>query len=226
VEPTDIFKLLKFWRIIKTFKSGGLRVKAKGIAGVFALGFSAVSYFLYGDITAEALDLTPQDRPVLEACLSNHKQLGMSFQGRISNAAGCGCTAKLVTSTIAAEHLDSWAQAHALMLHNYQEEWSVSSEVQQKAFEANKKQMFSALQKKSNIPATQFSAMVDDIHKFDDICEDEATYEEASIGQLAALRPIGFEAQLAEAQLTRGENTQIVEIQLRGARAPIKTASK
>jgi len=55
-----------------------------------------------------------------------------------------------VTSTIAAEHLDSWAQAHALMLHNYQEEWSVSSQAQQKAFEANKKHMFSALQKKSN----------------------------------------------------------------------------
>ena len=120
MEFDDIFKVLKFWRIfknLKNFKSGGLRVKFKSIATVFALGFSGITYLFYGDIGVEALELTPQDQPILEACLSNHKSLNMSFQGRISNQAGCGCTAKMVTASVEEDYYNQWAQAHACLLY-------------------------------------------------------------------------------------------------------------
>ena len=72
MEFDDIFKVLKFWRIfknLKNFKSGGLRVKFKSIATVFALGFSGITYLFYGDIGVEALELTPQDQPILDCLL-------------------------------------------------------------------------------------------------------------------------------------------------------------
>lgn len=229
MEFDDIFKVLKFWRLfknLKNFKSGGFRVKFKAIGMVFALIFSGVSYLFYGEIGAEALELTPLDKPVLEACLSNHKSLNMSFQGRISNQAGCGCTAKMVTSTIEEEHFNTWAKAHALMLHNYQEEWSVTSEAQQKQFEKNKNLMFSALQKKSSMEPKLYSEMVEKLQEIDEICENEETYSEQGIVKLASLRPISYEAQFANQALAQTPEGDVVEIRLRGARAPIKTASK
>jgi len=180
----------------------------------------------FGDIGVEALELTPQDQPVLEACLVNHQSLNMSFQGRISNEAGCGCTAKMVTSTVEQEHLNLWAKAHALMLHNYQEAWAVETEAQKKQFEKNKDMMFSALQEKSNMAPKLYSEMVEALHEIDDVCDNEATYEEAAIVKIAALRPLGYEVQFASQAIETSESGEVVEIQLRGARAPIKTASK
>ena len=229
MEIDDIFKLFKFWRVfksLKNFRAGGFRVKLKAVGMVFALMISGVSYLFYGDIGAEALELTPQDKPVLEACLSNHDSLNMSFQGRISNQAGCGCTAKMVTASIEAQHYDVWATAHALMLHNYQEARSVTSEAQQKQFEKNKKLMFSSLQKKSNMPQKLYSEMVDKLEEIDDICETEETYSEQGIVKIASLRPIGYDTQFANQALAQSPEGDAVEIRLRGARAPIKTASK
>jgi len=150
----------------------------------------------------------------------------MSFQGRISNEAGCGCTAKMVTSSVEEEHLNLWAQAHALMLHNYKEAWSVETETQQKQFEKNKSLMFSALQKKSNMGPKLYSEMVEKLHEIDDVCDNEATYEEASIVQIAALRPIGYAAQFASHSIEISPEGAVLAIELRGAKAPIKTASK
>lgn len=229
MEFEDIKHLLKFWRVfknLKNFKSGGLRVKFKSIATVFALGISGITYLFYGDIGVEALELKPQDYPVLEACLDNHKRLDMSFQGRITNEAGCGCTAKMVTASIEQEHLNVWAQAHALLLHNYEEEWSVTTEAQAKVFEANKKRMFSALQNKSDMPVKLYSEMIERLEEIDNVCDSEQTYEEASIVQIAALRPIGFVDE-ATVQFASGlQDVDGVEIKLRGAQEPIRTASK
>ena len=228
MEFDDIFKVLKFWRIfknLKNFKSGGLRVKFKSIATVFALGFSGITYLFYGDIGVEALELTPQDQPILEACLSNHKSLNMSFQGRISNQAGCGCTAKMVTASVEEDYYNQWAQAHALMLYNYQEEWNVTTEGQQKQFEATKSQMFSALQEKSNMPPKRFSNMIDALHEIDNVCDLEDTYSEDLIHQVASLRPIGYDTQFAS-QPFETTSDAVVEIRLRGAQAPIRSASK
>ena len=228
MEFDDIFKVLKFWRIfknLKNFKSGGLRVKFKSIATVFALGFSGITYLFYGDIGVEALELTPQDQPILEACLSNHKSLNMSFQGRISNQAGCGCTAKMVTASVEEDYYNQWAQAHALMLYNYQEEWNVTTEGQQKQFEATKSQMFSALQEKSNMPPKRFSNMIDELHEIDNVCDREETYSEDTIRQVASLRPIGYDTQFAS-QPFETTSDAVVEIRLRGAQAPIRSASK
>ena len=228
MEFDDIFKVLKFWRIfknLKNFKSGGLRVKFKSIATVFALGFSGITYLFYGDIGVEALELTPQDQPILEACLSNHKSLNMSFQGRISNQAGCGCTAKMVTASVEEDYYNQWAQAHALMLYNYQEEWNVTTEGQQKQFEATKSQMFSALQEKSNMPPKRFSNMIDELHEIDNVCDREETYSEDSIHQVASLRPIGYDIQFVS-QPFETTSDAVVEIRLRGAQAPIRSASK
>jgi len=229
VEFEDTIKLLKFWKIfksLKNFKSGGLRVKFKAIATVFALGFSGVSYLFYGSIGVEALELTAHDQPVLEACLVNHKRMDMSFEGRISNKAGCGCTAKMVTASVEQEHLNLWAQAHALMLHNYQEAWSVQTEAQKKQFEKNKDMMFSALQEKSEMPPKLYSEMIENLHEIDDVCDSETTYEEASIAQIAALRPIGYEAQFASQSIETTPDSAVMTIQLRGAQAPMATASK
>jgi len=229
VELEDVIKLLKFWRVfknLKNFKSGGLRGMFKGVAMLFALGFSAISYLFFGDIGVEALELTPQDEPVLEACLANHKRLNMSFEGRISNAAGCGCTAKMVTASVEQEHFNLWAQAHALMLHNYQEAWGVTTETQQKQFEKNKMTMFSALQKKSDIAPKLYSEMVEKLHEIDEICDSESTYDEAAIVKIAALRPIGYQVQFANQAIETSQAGEVVGIQLRGARATIKTASK
>ena len=228
MEFDDIFKVLKFWRIfknLKNFKSGGLRVKFKSIATVFALGFSGITYLFYGDIGVEALELTPQDQPILEACLSNHKSLNMSFQGRISNQAGCGCTAKMVTASVEEDYYNQWAQAHALMLYNYQEEWNVTTEGQQKQFEATKSQMFSALQEKSNMPPKRFSNMIDELHEIDNVCDREETYSEDSIHQVASLRPIGYDIQFVS-QPFETTSDAVVEIRLRGAQAPIRSVSK
>ena len=229
MEFDDIFKVLKFWRVfkgLKNFRSGGLRVKFKAIGTVFALVISGLSYLFYGEIGAEALELTPQDEPVLQACLSNHKSMDLHFQGRISNAAGCGCTAKMVTASLEEEYFNTWAQAHALMLHNYQEAWSVTSEAQQKQFEKNKKLMFSALQKKSNMSPKLYSDMIKSLEEVDGICDTEETYSEQAIVKIASLRPIGYEVQLANQALAQTPQGDVVEIRLRGANGPIKTASK
>lgn len=229
MEFDDIFKILKFWRIfknLKNFKSGGLRVKFKSVATVFALGISGVTYLFYGDIGAEALELMPQDKPVFEACLDNHKRLNMSFQGRISNEAGCGCTAKMVTASVEQDYLNVWAKAHALLLHNYEEEWSVTNEAQAKVLEANKKQMFSALQSKSDMPPKLYSEMIDHLEEIDTVCDSEETYTEANILSVAALRPIGYEDTTTAQFASSMAGVDGVKIKLRGAQGPVKTASK
>ena len=229
METDDIFKVLKFWRVfknLKNFRSGGLRMKMKAVGAIFALIISGISYLFYGEIGAEMLELTPQDEPILQACISNHKSLGMHFQGRISNAAGCGCTAKMVTASLEEPHFNTWVKAHSLMLYNYQEEWNVTTETQQKQFEKNKEQMFSALQKKSNMPPKLYSEMVESLEKIDDVCDNEETYSEQGIVKIASLRPIGYEAQFANQALAQTAEGDVVEIRLRGAQGPIKTASK
>lgn len=225
----DIMKVQKFWRIfksLKNFKSGGLRVKFKSVAGVFALGFTAISYVFFGEIGAEELDLTAQDISVQQACLANHKQFGMHFQGRISNEAGCGCTAKMVTASLEEKHFDLWAQAHSVMLYNYEQEWTVQTEVQKEQFEKNKKQMYDTLKGKFDVPPKLYSEMIVGFEEIDEVCDNETTYSEENITQVASLRPMGYQSDVALASLPITVEEGVVEIRLRGASAPIKTASK
>jgi len=71
-----------------------------------------------------------------------------------------------------------------------------------------------------------YSEMVEKLHEIDDVCDNEASYEEAAIVQIASLRPLGHEVQFASQAIETSQDGDMIEIQLRGARAPIRTTSK